>query len=211
MKIDDVLYIVLAHAAGTVLSPEEALLVLNVLPRHSSVLAAALSSGFKGFSPALVIKHGRGLDLLPHHPSHVLFDGIYNVQAAAAVRSDIPTIELLWQLAGPSSPARTTWFEESPASFVRHAIKSGKLPALEWVAKAAQSLQVPVNWSSLPWVNSVKAGHTGVANWAIARGYLLKELVECPAALLSTRGGNSSAIEWWIAQQPSKEVALSLL
>ncbi|KAI9221751.1 hypothetical protein BC828DRAFT_414592 [Blastocladiella britannica] len=109
--IDDVAYLVLAHAAGATRSPEEAIHVLNVLPtyRAPSVLAAALSRGFHEFCPSRAIKHGLGLALLPHYPFYMLFDNLSDTLEAAGARGDLPTIELLWKLAGPSTPGRQVW------------------------------------------------------------------------------------------------------
>ncbi|KAI9220555.1 hypothetical protein BC828DRAFT_415575 [Blastocladiella britannica] len=73
--INHVAYLVLAHAAGTTLSPEDALAVLNVLPaaRAPSVLPAVLSRGLKDFSPAsthqpLIGAGGLVVDALPGAP-----------------------------------------------------------------------------------------------------------------------------------------------
>ncbi|KAI9222480.1 hypothetical protein BC828DRAFT_396709 [Blastocladiella britannica] len=104
--IDHIVYLVLAHAAGAIRAPEEALLVLNVLPkdRAPSVLAAVLSRDFKEFSPARAIKHGLGLVLLPHYPENILISGLHEILVAAAESGDLPTLQLLWQLAGLMTP-----------------------------------------------------------------------------------------------------------
>ncbi|KAI9222431.1 hypothetical protein BC828DRAFT_420669 [Blastocladiella britannica] len=142
--IDHVLNVILAHAVGATFSPEEALVVLNVLPanRAPSVLAAALSRGFKEFDPTLAIKHGFALALLPHYPAHILFEHLNKTLVAAGILGDLPTVELLWKLAGPTTPGRIEWCNDF--GFLEELIKQGNLPVLEWFANAARTAGIPI-------------------------------------------------------------------
>ncbi|KAI9225043.1 hypothetical protein BC828DRAFT_401736 [Blastocladiella britannica] len=91
--IDHVALIILAHAASAALSPEEAIQVLHVLPQGDSTLSAVLSRGFLEYSPALAIKHGHGLALLPHYPGYILFDSLYKTLGAAGALGDLQVLD----------------------------------------------------------------------------------------------------------------------
>ncbi|KAI9216178.1 hypothetical protein BC828DRAFT_394084 [Blastocladiella britannica] len=206
--IDDVANIALAYAAGASLTPERATTVLDVLPRcrAPSVLAAVLSRGFEEFSPDLAINYGYALVLLPHYPSYIIFDEIYDTFEAAGACGDMPTIELLWQLAGPTTQARMTWFEDYTHCFIDVAICHGHIQTLEWLSNAARTLRIPVKWTSRAWTRAIEAGHNNVVLWAIEHG-LLKEL-HGSLALFSTQN-DSLVWDWWITQQPDKEASIA--
>ncbi|KAI9216982.1 hypothetical protein BC828DRAFT_277491 [Blastocladiella britannica] len=207
--IDDVTDLALAHAARATFSPEEALVVLNALPmyRAPSVLAAVLSRGFLEHKPSLAVKHGHGLALLPHYPTHVLFDDLWKTAAAAGTRGDLPTIKLLWRLAGPTTPGRSVWLNDG--GFLEAAVRHGKLPVLRWLLQAARATNIKIDWSLYPWFHAAAAGHTETAHWAIAQG-LIKG-IRGQTAFLSTRHGDFSVAEWWITTQHSKDVAMKTM
>ncbi|KAI9219036.1 hypothetical protein BC828DRAFT_427879 [Blastocladiella britannica] len=207
--IDHVIGVTLAYAAGTTSSPDQATTVLNVLSkdRAPTVLGAVLSRGFLEFDPSLAIKHGHGLALLPHYPSYITFDGILNLLSAAGACGDMVTINLLWQLAGPATPARLSWYEDY--GFISWAIIHGHVHVLDWIADKARAEGIPVNWSCHMWMQAAEAGHTNTLNWGIVRGHV-KEIKLCQA-LLSARKGDMSVVDWWIASQPSNEEALTTL
>ncbi|KAI9218372.1 hypothetical protein BC828DRAFT_399654 [Blastocladiella britannica] len=196
----------LAYTAGDADTPEGAIQALNVLPQHDSVLAAVLSRGFLEYRPELAIKHGLGLALLPHYPSHVLFDDIYNTLAAAGALGDLPTVELLWNLAGPNSLGRVAWFKSYEGSFVSAAISNSRVPILEWFTRAASTAGIAIWWTDQHWNYAIGAGHTRVFHWAIAQGHPLN--IRCSDAFYSARNGDRSVMDIWIARQPSREAAL---
>ncbi|KAI9224777.1 hypothetical protein BC828DRAFT_15359 [Blastocladiella britannica] len=197
--LEHVAYLVLERAAGATLTPEHAISILNVLPHHQSVLTTVLSRGFCEFSPALAIKHGHGLALLPHYPFHVLSIKFDETLEAAGACGHLPTIDLLWQL----TVTTMEWF--SDYGFINEAIKNDHVAILEWASRA----DTLIDWPSHFWHLAAEAGHTRVLNWAIAHGYL--EELDCSAALLSTRKGDPSVIQWWIASQPRKVIDASAL
>ncbi|KAI9218321.1 hypothetical protein BC828DRAFT_407701 [Blastocladiella britannica] len=209
--IDDVINIILDYAAGATVTPDQATTVLNVLSatRAPSVLAAVLDRGFREYNPSRAIKHGLGPTLLPQYPPHILFGDIYRALGAAAVCGDMPTIKLLWRLAGPATAARLAWVEEFDSCFIDKIIKSGHSLVLEWFEQAVGSVGIPVNWSAQAWVDATEVGHTKVVSWAIAHGHL--NTLDCATALLSTRHNDMSMIEWWIAAQSSNEMVLQAL
>ncbi|KAI9216545.1 hypothetical protein BC828DRAFT_409355 [Blastocladiella britannica] len=122
---------------------------------------------------------------------------------------DLPTIELLWKLAGPTSPGRATWFEGYSNSFINCAIKNGHTLVLDWISHAAHTLRVPIDWAGRAWDDAATAGRLEVIHWGIAQGHV-KQL-ECSAALISARGGDTSIIEWWITTQPDQEAVMAAL
>ncbi|KAI9217013.1 hypothetical protein BC828DRAFT_392210, partial [Blastocladiella britannica] len=206
--IDHVAYLVLARAAGATLTPEEAITVLNVLPQHDSVIAAILSRGFKEYDPSLAVKHGHR-QLLPHYPSHVLSDGLNKTLGVAATLGDLATLDLLWRLAGPATSAYFVWFEDFENCFIATAVKSGNAPVLEWIAHAAHTTNISVNWSLQPWNDAATAGHVNAILWAIDHGHVRQ--LECTSALLSSRSGDKSILDWWITIQPSREAVMAQL
>ncbi|KAI9223988.1 hypothetical protein BC828DRAFT_395622 [Blastocladiella britannica] len=169
--IDHAAYIILARAADASHTPEEALTVLNVLPksRAPSVLAAVLSRGFLQHEPWLAVKHGHGLALLPHYPFHILFDAIRPTICAAGTLGSIAALDLLWQLLGPQSAARMVWFTASKRSMVNEAIRHGHVQVFGWVSRVASAAGIPVKWSSLIWSFAAQGGHTKIIHWAIER------------------------------------------
>ncbi|KAI9217026.1 hypothetical protein BC828DRAFT_418430 [Blastocladiella britannica] len=188
--IDDVADNILAHAAGATFSPEEAMGVINMLPKHRapSVLAAVLSRGFLEYRPELAIKHGHGLALLPHYPVHALFDGIYMaIYAAGALGS-------LGSASTPSSKPRSG---------------TAVLAALEWISRAARTLQGdPIDWTEQSWNDAVLGEHSKVVLWAAAQGHI-KE-IHGVYALISSRNGNTAIMDWWIASTPEKKIQVIL-
>ncbi|KAI9216104.1 hypothetical protein BC828DRAFT_394230 [Blastocladiella britannica] len=207
--IYDIAHIILEHAASATRTPEEAFSVLNVLPQHDPALAAVLSRGFNECRPALAIKHGHGLALLPYYQSYVILDDLHEILFVASNLGDLPTIELLWVLAGPTTAGRTAWFEGSTNSFVSQIIEHGHVSAVEWLSHAVRVAGIPINWSCLPWDRAFHGGRTGVLNWAIAHGYLMS--ISSTDALLSTRKNEFSVMEWWIASKASRKEAMSEL
>ncbi|KAI9223306.1 hypothetical protein BC828DRAFT_376204 [Blastocladiella britannica] len=206
--IDHVAHIILSYAAGAALLPQDAVSILNVLPRHDSVLAAVLSRGFKEHDPALAVKHGHEHALLPFYPTHVLFDDLPTTLKAAGARGDLPTIELLWRLAGPSTLGRLVWVEDD--GFIEEVIKNGHLEVLKWIKHATSTAGIPFNWSSQSlWEEVALAGHTNLVSWAIAHKYL--EDLHCWAAVLSTRCGDLKIVEWWISVQQDEKSVMEAL
>ncbi|KAI9223778.1 hypothetical protein BC828DRAFT_402874, partial [Blastocladiella britannica] len=163
--IDHVSYLILAHAAGATFTPDEALMVLNVLPK----------------------------DRVP----------------AAAMLGSLPVLDLLWRLAGPLTLARMVWHSNLHSGFIAHAIENDQVQALDWFSGVTSAANIPVQWESRRWELAACEGHTRSLMWTIERGYMTE--LDCEAALLSTQSGNTSVVDWWIAQQPSKEVAMAAL
>ncbi|KAI9217861.1 hypothetical protein BC828DRAFT_390100 [Blastocladiella britannica] len=209
--IDHVVYNILAHLAGTARTPEEALAVLDVLPKNRapSVLAAVLSRGFLEYEPALAIKHGHGLALLPHYPSYILFDTLEKALGAAGTLGDLLTIKLLRQLAGPESPGRQTWYQNRPNSFINQVIGNGHTSVFEWTLHVSRDEGIQLEWQRDIWDIAAKAGYTEIINWAIAHDHVKN--LDCAAALISTRFGDTSVRDWWIAQQPNQEAVMTVL
>ncbi|KAI9224043.1 hypothetical protein BC828DRAFT_395592 [Blastocladiella britannica] len=129
--------------------------------------------------------------------------------ADIGAQCDLPTIELLWRLAGPTSTVRLIWFEDGPNSFIANIVKSGNWQVLEWIACAAHTTGIMVNWRSQPWDDVAVAEHTKVLNWAIARGYTGS--FACSSILLSTRDDDTYVVNWWIQSQRSKEETMEAL
>ncbi|KAI9220854.1 hypothetical protein BC828DRAFT_415328 [Blastocladiella britannica] len=207
--IDHILYLILAHAAGATFTPEEAITVLNVLPQHGSVLSAVLSRGFSEYKPSNATKSGHGLALLPHYPLHVLFDDIFKTLGAAGALGSLPVLDLLWQLAGPTTAGRYVWLENYLFGLTAQAIENDRMEVLDWFSDVASAANIPVRWETRRWEMAANKGHTRVLLWAIERGYMTE--LDCDAALLSTQTGDPTVMKWWIARQPSKEVAMAAL
>ncbi|KAI9222442.1 hypothetical protein BC828DRAFT_404007 [Blastocladiella britannica] len=144
--IDHVAYLVLERAAGATLTPDDALAVLNVLPatRAPSVLLAVLSRGFKELCPTLAIEHGHDLAVLPNYPSYILFDGRAETLVAAATHGDLPTVQLLWKLTGPTTPGRHVWLAND--GFISAEMEHGHTSTLEWLAKTAPTAVDALEW-----------------------------------------------------------------
>ncbi|KAI9217288.1 hypothetical protein BC828DRAFT_418238 [Blastocladiella britannica] len=77
--IGHISYSLLAHAAGSKFTPEEAIAPL-----------ARLS--------LIAIKHGHGLALLPHYPPHLVSDDIYKALGAAGALGSLPCATLCWAI-----------------------------------------------------------------------------------------------------------------
>ncbi|KAI9221910.1 hypothetical protein BC828DRAFT_379797 [Blastocladiella britannica] len=124
----------------------------------------------------------------------------------AAALGSLPVLDLLWQLAGPTTPARLAWLSSTNGSLISESIHHDHVHVLDWFAGAAAAAGIPVKWEEQRW------GHCRprVLLWAIEHKYVTQ--ITASAALLSTtKGGDTSAIDWWIAQQPSKEMAMAEL
>ncbi|KAI9220680.1 hypothetical protein BC828DRAFT_398010 [Blastocladiella britannica] len=104
----------------------------------------------------------------------------------------MPTIKLLWKLAGPASPCRMAWHEEHPNCFIDQAIKDGHAEVVEWIAHKAQTKGIAIKWTSRPWTHAAKAGHTRLINWAIAQA-----LNDVGVLVDATGEGSSVALDWW--------------
>ncbi|KAI9219497.1 hypothetical protein BC828DRAFT_416437 [Blastocladiella britannica] len=190
---------VLAWAVGASVSPEEALAIMNVRSQPDLVLVAVLSRGFREFSPSLVVKHAQPR-LLRRYPRHVLSHDLAETLSMAAALGDLPTLVHLWEhLAGPTTMARSVWFDRSHHRlFTDKAIEHGHLHILEWfVDVAAPSAQLPVTWVRHPWLQAAKLGHIGVIQWGLARKYLYG--LDHHVALLSTRaeGDLTLFLQWY--------------
>ncbi|KAI9222527.1 hypothetical protein BC828DRAFT_413947 [Blastocladiella britannica] len=161
------------------------------------------SRGFKERTPALAVKHGHK-HILPDYPAHVLFDELYMALSAAGTGGDIPAIELLWQLAGPTSPGRLAWAEE--IGLISEAMIHGHIPVLDWIADAVSATGIPINWKSQSMGSASVAGRTDAIHWAIVH----KRIRNLPywAAMLSTRENDVSVMDWWIAKQPDNDMAI---
>ncbi|KAI9220113.1 hypothetical protein BC828DRAFT_406103 [Blastocladiella britannica] len=206
--IDHVTHIILAHAAGATRTPEEAITVLNVLPCHDAVLSAVLSRGFLEFNPALAIMHGHGLALVPHYPYYVLLNDLYGTLKVAFVLGHLPTIELLWKLAGPNSCGRLTWAEHG-CHFVDLALASGSLDVLDWFDRVATEANFEINWDRAGWYTPARKGLFHVFRWGIEHGHL-KALT--PALVLrSAQSNDLSLICGWLADQPDMADAIVTL
>ncbi|KAI9217229.1 hypothetical protein BC828DRAFT_391738, partial [Blastocladiella britannica] len=206
---DHIIILVLACAAGATRTPDDALVVLNVLPaaRSPLTLAAVLSRGFYEYQPSSAAKHGHALALLSHYPSYILFDDLSTTLAAAGARGDLPTIELLWQLTEKITPSRRCWFKGN--DLVTKAILHGHVLVLDWMMHASRSVDIQIKWPRVAWEKAAKAGLTNVIHWAIDRGLI--ESLSFSSALLSTQSSDTSLVLWWISQQPSKEAAMAAL
>ncbi|KAI9221975.1 hypothetical protein BC828DRAFT_421596, partial [Blastocladiella britannica] len=202
--IDHVLYIVLAHAAGTTRTPEEAIEVLNVLPEHDLALSTVLSRGFIEYQPSFAIKHGHAR-LLPFYPSHILLDNLFETLGAAGTLGSVPVLDILWRLAGPTSPGRLEWSANTRNGFIAQAIANDHVHVLDWFSRVASTANVSPQWETQSWKLAVPR----VQLWAIERGYLTE--IDGSSALFSIRDDNASIMEWWIAQQPSREEAMAAL
>ncbi|KAI9220849.1 hypothetical protein BC828DRAFT_405449 [Blastocladiella britannica] len=178
--IDDVAHKILAHAAGTTFSSEEVLMVLNVLPPDSSVLALVLSRGFLEYAPSTAIKHGHGLALLSHYPRRVLFDDFEDTIAEAAKLGDLRDITKLWEIAGPATVGRAGWLKGTKTSLLAVARMHGHL-------------------------NAAEAGQAKVLSWGLDRGYLGELTVD--DALLSAMTGNVALLERWFTSQSDTATA----
>ncbi|KAI9222445.1 hypothetical protein BC828DRAFT_378420 [Blastocladiella britannica] len=204
--LDHVADIALAHAAGASRSPEDAITVANVLSRARapSVLAAVLSRGFLEHTPSNATQHGHALDLLPHYPAYIFFDGLSATLIAAATLGSLPVLDLLWRLAGPTTLGRAIWFEKD--GLIDHACTSGQVPVLDWILSVAR---VPIAWSPRMWQGAANAGRTQVLHWALDRG-LVKDL-DLATAIVSAVHGDVSVVERWVALQPSLDAAVASL
>ncbi|KAI9216701.1 hypothetical protein BC828DRAFT_409195 [Blastocladiella britannica] len=208
--IDHVSDIILAHAAGAARTPVEAISVLDALPTHRapSVLTAVLSRGFNEYQPSMAVKHGLGLALLPHYPRYILFDDIEDTLVISGACGDLLTIELLWQMAGPTTPCRPAW--HAKYGILANAVEHGHLTVLEWVTRATRTAGVTeIDWLRFLWPMAATKGHAHILTWAIAQGHLTE--LSPYHVLLSTREGDPCIMDWWIASQPSKEAAMTEL
>ncbi|KAI9217720.1 hypothetical protein BC828DRAFT_390431 [Blastocladiella britannica] len=170
---------------------------MNALPRHDMVLSAVLSRGFREFSSALAVKHGHK-QLLRHYPRHVLYNGLARALDKAAQLGDLSALVQLWELAGPTSPARGVWFIRNSTLFVDTAIEHGRLHVLEWFVGVAEAYQLPLIWPNWPWNRAASKGHIEVIQWGLDRGYL-NQLDEQLAPLSTKANGDMTLFLQWIA------------
>ncbi|KAI9222552.1 hypothetical protein BC828DRAFT_378150 [Blastocladiella britannica] len=134
--IDHVTDIMLARAAGTTRTPDEAIAVLAVLPHRGSMLAAVLVriSQISSCPCHQARLRTRAAAILP---VVILFDGLAKVLESAGALGDLPTIELL---VGPTTIGRLAWFETS--GIVSGAIENNCVAVLEWILNAVSILEV---------------------------------------------------------------------
>ncbi|KAI9217541.1 hypothetical protein BC828DRAFT_390920 [Blastocladiella britannica] len=204
--IDHVSCVVLAHAAGASRTPEDALAVLNVLPASRSSpleLAAALSRGFKELRPALAIKHGHALTLLPRYPRHILFSSLNATLSAAASRGDLPTLRLLWKLAGPDTCGRPLWIQIRDHRVVDLVIGSGKLDALDWLDQVTTAANLDLYWDKADWEKPAAKGYYHVLQWGLERGRLPALTVSIVLASTAERG-EIFLLDAWFATRLDK-------
>ncbi|KAI9216796.1 hypothetical protein BC828DRAFT_392763 [Blastocladiella britannica] len=212
--IDDVADLILAWAAGTIVSPAEAIPVLHVLPsaRSPSVLTAVLSRGFLEFNPpalAHVAADAQNLIcFLYSFPRHILFAHLGITLGAIATSSTaLPIIQWLWHhAAGPATLGRMFWLDTSYTGVLAMATAHGWVGLVDWVL--AQSKKAGLRsleyWPRHLWLRAAAHGRTETIEWALDRGYLAEldfDLVLAAVSGFSPDTGGILVLERWCAEQ----------
>ncbi|KAI9215927.1 hypothetical protein BC828DRAFT_409999 [Blastocladiella britannica] len=183
--IDHVLFIVLAYAAGAAWTPEDALAVLNVMPRHDWALAAVLSRGF--LPSSLAVTHGHGLKLLPHYPRHILCCGNLLGQTLMADRSGRKCVAIA-SLTSQLTLAMPEWWAG-------------------WLERVAIEANLDLGWHRVDWHAPAMSGHFGLLTWALNHGHLPK--FTAAFALDSAALGDLSFLAGWLSDQPNTAAAIA--
>ncbi|KAI9224553.1 hypothetical protein BC828DRAFT_402149 [Blastocladiella britannica] len=208
MIIDHVAHIILAYAAGAIGTPEEAISVLNVLPRHDTVLSAVLSRGFLDYDPELAVKHGHGLALIPHYPSYILMNDLGAKVMAAFKLGQLSTLELLWKRAGPHTCGHLYW-AESRFYPIYLALETGSIEIVEWYDRVAINANLKIDWTETLWSLPARQGHFHLIWWGLEHGHL--RALTPSIALESAKSGDLSLIRGWLADQPDLADAITQL
>ncbi|KAI9218845.1 hypothetical protein BC828DRAFT_399304 [Blastocladiella britannica] len=202
--IGHVAYLVLAHAAGATRTPENALVVLNVLPATRSPLAltAVLSRGFNEFQPRLAVKYGHALALLPHYPPHILYANLDETMMTAAKLGDLPALQPLWKLAGPDMCGQPLWVHTDKDRILDLAINAGHVHVMEWLNQVTKATDLDLGWQHVKWEKPAENGQYHM----LQRGHLpaLTPFI----AIASTEHGDTLYISDWLVDQPDKPVAV---